>query len=95
MALSSSSLRFKAHLNAHVPKDVLTPEEYEELRTECRQSKKEKSEQAEGEEEERPPGEEEPEDSAIDGKDSVSCVWAQHQTVDFQWLPTQGSLILQ
>ncbi|KAG8003984.1 Pre-mRNA-processing factor 39 [Nibea albiflora] len=53
--------KFKEHLNSHEPKDVLSPEEYEELRTLCRQSQKaERAEQAQEEEEERPPGEEEP-----------------------------------
>ncbi|XP_051274948.1 pre-mRNA-processing factor 39 isoform X1 [Dicentrarchus labrax] len=53
--------KFKEHLNGHEPKDVLPPEEYEELRTLCRQSQKaERAEQAQEEEEERPPGEEEP-----------------------------------
>ncbi|XP_032384131.1 pre-mRNA-processing factor 39 isoform X1 [Etheostoma spectabile] len=53
--------KFKDHLNSHEPKEVLSPEEYEELRTLCRQSQKaERAEQAQEEEEERPPGEEEP-----------------------------------
>ncbi|XP_060904239.1 pre-mRNA-processing factor 39 [Labrus mixtus] len=53
--------KFKEHLNGHEPKEVLTQEEYEELRTYCRQSQKaERAEQAQEEEEERPPGEEEP-----------------------------------
>ncbi|XP_020491477.1 pre-mRNA-processing factor 39 isoform X1 [Labrus bergylta] len=53
--------KFKEHLNSHEPKEVLTQEEYEELRTYCRQSQKaERAEQAQEEEEERPPGEEEP-----------------------------------
>ncbi|XP_023263114.1 pre-mRNA-processing factor 39-like [Seriola lalandi dorsalis] len=53
--------KFKEHLNSHEPKEVLSPEEYEELRTLCRQSQKaERAEQAQEEEEERPPGEEEP-----------------------------------
>ncbi|XP_038555265.1 pre-mRNA-processing factor 39 [Micropterus salmoides] len=53
--------KFKEHLNSHEPKEVLSPDEYEELRTLCRQSQKaERAEQAQEEEEERPPGEEEP-----------------------------------
>uniref|UniRef100_UPI003AAD2698 pre-mRNA-processing factor 39 n=1 Tax=Centroberyx gerrardi TaxID=166262 RepID=UPI003AAD2698 len=53
--------KFKAHLNAHEPKEVLPPDEYEDLRASCRQSQKaERAEQAQEEEEERPPGEEEP-----------------------------------
>ncbi|KAK2849032.1 hypothetical protein Q5P01_008866 [Channa striata] len=53
--------KFKEHLNSHEPKEVLSPEEYEELRTLCRQSQKaERAEQAQDEESERPPGEEEP-----------------------------------
>uniref|UniRef100_A0A672J308 Pre-mRNA-processing factor 39-like n=1 Tax=Salarias fasciatus TaxID=181472 RepID=A0A672J308_SALFA len=55
--------KFKEHLNSHEPKEVLCPEEYEELRAFCRQSQKaERAEQAQEEEEERPPGEEEPEE---------------------------------
>ncbi|XP_042274613.1 pre-mRNA-processing factor 39 isoform X1 [Thunnus maccoyii] len=53
--------KFKAHLSSHEPKEVLSSEEYEELRTLCRQSQKaERAEQAQEEEAERPPGEEEP-----------------------------------
>ncbi|CAI5652393.1 pre-mRNA-processing factor 39 [Oreochromis niloticus] len=53
--------KFKEHLNSHEPKEVLSPEEYEELRELCRQSQKaERAEQAQEEEKERPPGEEEP-----------------------------------
>ncbi|XP_062250130.1 pre-mRNA-processing factor 39 isoform X2 [Platichthys flesus] len=53
--------KFKEHLNSHEPKEVLSPEEYDELRTLCRQSQKaERAEQAQEEEAERPPGEEEP-----------------------------------
>uniref|UniRef100_A0A667WQ31 Pre-mRNA-processing factor 39-like n=1 Tax=Myripristis murdjan TaxID=586833 RepID=A0A667WQ31_9TELE len=53
--------KFKTHLNSHTPKELLSPEEYEELRALCRQSQKaERAEQAQEEEEERPPGEEEP-----------------------------------
>uniref|UniRef100_A0A7N8YNQ4 Pre-mRNA-processing factor 39-like n=1 Tax=Mastacembelus armatus TaxID=205130 RepID=A0A7N8YNQ4_9TELE len=52
--------KFKEHLSSHEPKQVLSLEEYEELRTLCRQSQKaERAEQAQEEEEERPPGEEE------------------------------------
>ncbi|XP_070692627.1 pre-mRNA-processing factor 39 [Pempheris klunzingeri] len=61
--------KFKEHLNSHEPKEVLSPEEYEELRTSCRQSQKaERAEQAQEEEEERPPGEEEP--ATPEGKDT-------------------------
>lgn len=53
---------------------MLSPEEYEELRTLCRQSQKaERAEQAQEEEEERPPGEEEP--ATPEGKDTVSNIW--------------------
>ncbi|XP_034399828.1 pre-mRNA-processing factor 39 isoform X1 [Cyclopterus lumpus] len=53
--------KFKEHLNSQEPKEVLSPEEYEELRTLCRQSQKaERAEQAQEVEAERPPGEEEP-----------------------------------
>uniref|UniRef100_A0A8C7Z2A4 Si:ch211-114c17.1 n=1 Tax=Oryzias sinensis TaxID=183150 RepID=A0A8C7Z2A4_9TELE len=53
--------KFKEHINSHPPKDVLSPEEYEELRALCRQSQKaERAQQAQQEDEERPPGEEEP-----------------------------------
>ncbi|KAI3351674.1 hypothetical protein L3Q82_020514, partial [Scortum barcoo] len=53
--------KFKEHLNSHEPKEVLSLEEYEELRTLCRQSQKaERAEQAQEDEAERPPGEEEP-----------------------------------
>ncbi|KAK5864714.1 hypothetical protein PBY51_015933 [Eleginops maclovinus] len=61
--------KFKEHLNGHEPKDLLSPEEYEELRAFCRQSQKaERAEQAQEEEEERPPGEEEP--ATPEGTDS-------------------------
>ncbi|XP_068596551.1 pre-mRNA-processing factor 39 [Brachionichthys hirsutus] len=53
--------KFKEHLSSHGPKEVLSPEEYEELRLMCRQSQKaERAEQAQEEEQERPPGEEGP-----------------------------------
>ncbi|XP_041653380.1 pre-mRNA-processing factor 39 isoform X2 [Cheilinus undulatus] len=53
--------KFKEHLNSHEPKEVLTQEEYEEVRASCRQSQKaERAEQNQEEKEERPPGEEEP-----------------------------------
>ncbi|KAM4621804.1 pre-mRNA-processing factor 39 isoform 1-T1 [Polymixia lowei] len=66
---SSHYDKFKAHLNSQEPKEVLAPEEYEELRAACRQSQKaERAEQAQDEEEERPPGEEEP--ATPEGKDS-------------------------
>lgn len=65
------SVRFKEHLNNNPPKEVLSSEEYEELRSLCRQSQKaERAEQAQEEEEERPPGEEEP--ATPEGTDSVS-----------------------
>lgn len=67
------SVRFKEHLNSHEPKDVLSPEEYEELRALCRQSQKaERAEQAQEEEAERPPGEEEP--ATPEGTDTVSNI---------------------
>ncbi|CAL8357184.1 unnamed protein product [Merluccius merluccius] len=66
---SSHYDKFKAHLNSHEPKEVLSAEEYEELRAECRQSQKaERAEQAQEDEEERPPGEEEP--ATPEGHDS-------------------------
>ncbi|KAL6117553.1 uncharacterized protein ACO6RY_15312 [Pungitius sinensis] len=61
--------KFKDQLNAQEPKEVLSTEEYEELRTLCRQTQKaERAEQAEVEGEERPPGEEEP--ATPEGTDS-------------------------
>uniref|UniRef100_A0A3Q1CK86 Uncharacterized protein n=1 Tax=Amphiprion ocellaris TaxID=80972 RepID=A0A3Q1CK86_AMPOC len=69
--------KFKEHLNGHEPKEVLSSEEYEELRTMCRQNQKaERAEQAQEEEEERPPGEEEPatpEGAQID--DFLTIIW--------------------
>ncbi|XP_075902884.1 pre-mRNA-processing factor 39 [Nelusetta ayraudi] len=53
--------KYKEQLNGFEPKELLTPEEYEELRALCRQSQKaERAEQAQEEEQERPPGEEVP-----------------------------------
>lgn len=76
-ALSSISARFKEHLNSHEPKEVLSPEEYEELRALCRQSQKaERAEQAQEEKQERPPGEEEP--ATPEGTDTVSNVSPPH-----------------
>uniref|UniRef100_A0A4W5NHB0 Si:ch211-114c17.1 n=1 Tax=Hucho hucho TaxID=62062 RepID=A0A4W5NHB0_9TELE len=55
---SSHYEKFKTHLNAHAPKDVLSAEEYEGLLEESKQiHKTEKAELAEGEDE-LPPGEE-------------------------------------
>lgn len=52
-------------------------EEYEELRTLCRQSQKaERAEQAQEEEQERPPGEEEP--ATPEGTDTVSNIQLPH-----------------
>uniref|UniRef100_A0AAQ5YNW5 Uncharacterized protein n=1 Tax=Amphiprion ocellaris TaxID=80972 RepID=A0AAQ5YNW5_AMPOC len=69
--------KFKEHLNGHEPKEVLSSEEYEELRTMCRQNQKaERAEQAQEEEEERPPGEEEP--ATPEGTDSVSNTHTPH-----------------
>ncbi|XP_067103516.1 pre-mRNA-processing factor 39 isoform X1 [Osmerus mordax] len=69
---SSHYEKFKVHLNTNEPKEVLSPEEYEELCVEYRQALKAEraAARAEGgeEEEERPPGEEEP--ASLDGKDS-------------------------
>lgn len=67
--------RFKDQLNGQEPEEVLSTEEYEELRTLCRQTQKaERAKQAqEEEEEERPPGEEEP--ATPEGTDSVSSRW--------------------
>ena len=65
------SVRFKEQLNSQEPKEILSQEEYEELRASCRQSQKaERAEQAQEEEEERPPGEEEP--ATPEGTDTVS-----------------------
>ncbi|XP_028316280.1 pre-mRNA-processing factor 39 [Gouania willdenowi] len=53
--------KFKEHLNSHEPKEVLFPEEYEDLRALCHQNQKaERAEQPQEEEKERPPGEEAP-----------------------------------
>ncbi|XP_028271850.1 pre-mRNA-processing factor 39 isoform X2 [Parambassis ranga] len=53
--------KLKEHLNSYPPKDVLSLEEYEELRELCCQSQKaERAEQAQEQQEDRPPGEEEP-----------------------------------
>lgn len=63
-------MRFKEHLNSNEPKDVLSPEEYEELRASCRQSQKaECAEQSQEEKEETPPGEEKP--PTPEGPDTV------------------------
>uniref|UniRef100_G3Q062 Si:ch211-114c17.1 n=1 Tax=Gasterosteus aculeatus aculeatus TaxID=481459 RepID=G3Q062_GASAC len=63
--------KFKDQLNGQEPEEVLSTEEYEELRTLCRQTQKaERAKQAqEEEEEERPPGEEEP--ATPEGTDSI------------------------
>uniref|UniRef100_A0A672YZZ8 Si:ch211-114c17.1 n=1 Tax=Sphaeramia orbicularis TaxID=375764 RepID=A0A672YZZ8_9TELE len=62
--------KFKAHLNSHEPKELLSLEEYEEVRALCRQTQKaERAEQAQEEEEERPPGEEEP--ATPEGTDTI------------------------
>lgn len=77
LRLPPLSIRFKEHLNNHEPKEVLSPEEYEELRTLCRQSQKaERAEQAQEEEQERPPGEEEP--ATPEGTDTVSNIQLPH-----------------
>lgn len=74
---SALSIRFKEHLNSHEPKELLFPEEYEELRALCRQSQKaERAEQAQESEQERPPGEEEP--TTPEGTDSVSDALLPH-----------------
>lgn len=58
---SSRSIRFKEHLNSNEPEEVLSTEEYEELRASCRQSQKaERAEQSQEEAQEGPPGEEKP-----------------------------------
>ncbi|XP_013861592.1 pre-mRNA-processing factor 39 [Austrofundulus limnaeus] len=65
--------KFKEHLNNNPPKEVLSSEEYEELRLSCRQSQKaERAEQAQEVEEERPPGEEEP--ATPEGTDSEELI---------------------
>lgn len=77
IADSALSIRFKEHLNSHEPKELLYPEEYEELRALCRQSQKaERAEQAQESEQERPPGEEEP--TTPEGTDSVSDAQLPH-----------------
>lgn len=63
--------RYKEEVNSSEPKELLTHEEYEELRALCRQSQKvERAEQAQEEEQERPPGEEMP--VTPEGADTVS-----------------------
>ncbi|CAG09750.1 unnamed protein product, partial [Tetraodon nigroviridis] len=53
--------KFKEHLNSNEPKEVLSTEEYEELRAACRQSQRAKrAEQSQEETQEGPPGEEKP-----------------------------------
>lgn len=69
--LSLYLYRLKTHINSNPPVDILSEEEYQNLRAEYKESQA----QGEGsnpteEEEERPPGEEEPADST-NGKDSV------------------------
>lgn len=67
---ASRSVRFKEHLNNNEPKDVLSTEEYEELRASCRQSQKaERAEQSQEETQEGPPGEEKP--ATPEGLDTV------------------------
>lgn len=62
--------RFKAHLSSSEPKEVLSLEEYEEVRAFCRETQKvERAEQAKEKEKEMPPGEEEP--ATPEGTDSV------------------------
>lgn len=65
--------KFKTQLNSHEPKEVLSQEEYEELRLLCRQSQKaERAEQVQEETKERPPGEEEP--TTPEGTDTEELV---------------------
>ncbi|XP_037531735.1 pre-mRNA-processing factor 39 [Nematolebias whitei] len=65
--------KFKEHLNNNPPKDVLSSEEFEELKTLCRQSQKaERAEQAQEVDEERPPGEELP--ATPEGTDSEELI---------------------
>lgn len=67
---ASCSIRFKEHLNNNEPKEVLSAEEYEELRASCRQSQKaETAEQTQEEKQETPPGEEKP--ATPEGLDTV------------------------
>uniref|UniRef100_A0A4W5KV28 Si:ch211-114c17.1 n=1 Tax=Hucho hucho TaxID=62062 RepID=A0A4W5KV28_9TELE len=102
---SSHYEKFKTHLNAHVPKDVLSAVEYEELLEESKQSHKtEKSELAEGEEE-LPPGEEkEPTEQRGDQLhinkhdfgmrcSTSSCPHRFGQVVYFHWLETFTCLL--
>lgn len=71
------TLRFKEELNSSEPKELLTTEEYEELRALCRQSQKaERAEQAQETEQERPPGEEMP--VTPEGADTVSLKTQEH-----------------
>lgn len=67
---AACSIRFKEHLNNNEPREVLSPEEYEELRAACRQSQKaERAEQTQEEKQETPPGEEKP--ATPEGLDTV------------------------
>lgn len=67
---ASHSIRFKEHLNSNEPKEVLSTEEYEELRASCRQNQKaERAEQSQEETQEGPPGEEKP--ATPEGVDTV------------------------
>ncbi|XP_076877486.1 pre-mRNA-processing factor 39 [Brachyhypopomus gauderio] len=67
--------KLKTHLTTHPLQDVLSPEEYNKLREDYRQSqiqaKKEGSDPTADEDEERPPGEEDPADSGKDTDDAV------------------------
>lgn len=73
LSLVPCSVRFKEHLNSHELKAVLSPEEYQELRTLCRQSQKvEQAEQTQEDKAERPPGEEEP--ATPEDTDTVSSI---------------------
>ncbi|XP_055033948.2 pre-mRNA-processing factor 39 isoform X2 [Misgurnus anguillicaudatus] len=66
--------KLKTHLTSNPPRDTLSPEEYDMVKAEYKQSqiqaKKEKTDIA-ADEEERPPGEEEPADNGKDSEEAV------------------------
>ncbi|XP_077388287.1 pre-mRNA-processing factor 39 isoform X2 [Festucalex cinctus] len=65
--------KFKAHLSSYEPKEMLSLEEYEEVRALCRETQKaERAEQAKEKGNEMPPGEEEP--ATPEGTDSEELI---------------------
>ncbi|XP_051930228.1 pre-mRNA-processing factor 39 [Hippocampus zosterae] len=72
--------KFKAHLSSSEPKEVLSLEEYEEVRAFCQETQKvERAEQAKEKEKEMPPGEEEP--STPEGTDSEELMQRMREQV--------------